>query len=146
MQTLSPRQFKTGLFNDAGKSVMRWFACNAPIQALRVAMYRKAGIHIGAPRGFGGHIWIDMWAPVTIEEDVLMGGYTFILTHTWMGTAKVSPVTVKRGAEIGVNTVIMPGITIGEYATVGAGAVVTRDVPAYSVVAGQPAKVIRWKH
>jgi acetyltransferase-like isoleucine patch superfamily enzyme len=124
---------------------MRWFACNSPFQALRVAMYRKAGVNIGVPKVFGGHVWIDMWAPVTIAEDVLMGGYTFILTHTWMGTPKVEPVTIKRGAEIGVRTVIMPGVTVGEYATVGAGSVVTRDVPDNAVVAGSPARLLRMK-
>lgn len=144
-QRLSPGQFRTGLLNDASKSIMRWFACNSPFQALRISMYRKAGVHLEKPRGFGGHVWIDMWAPVSIAEDVLLGGYTFILTHTWMGTPRVEGVTIKRGAEVGVRAVIMPGVTIGEYATVGAGSVVTRDVPAYAVVAGSPARLLRMK-
>lgn len=145
MQPISPRQFKTGLFNNASLSVMRWFACNSPFQTLRVAMYRKAGVNIGVPKGFGGHVWIDMWAPVTIAEDVLMGGYTFILTHTWMGTPKVEGVTIKKGAEVGVRAIIMPGVTIGENATVGAGSVVTHDVPDNAVVAGSPARLLRMK-
>lgn len=49
--------------------------------------------------------------------------------------------TIKRGARIGVNVTILPGVTIGEYALVGAGAVVTKDVPPHAVVYGNPARV-----
>ena len=52
-------------------------------------------------------------------------------------------VTVKKNAWIGMNATICPGVTIGEYAVVAAGAVVTKDVPDYAVVGGVPAKVIR---
>ena len=52
-------------------------------------------------------------------------------------------VTVKKNAWIGMNVTICPGVTIGEYAIVAAGAVVTKDVPDYAVVGGVPAKVIR---
>lgn len=124
---------------------MRWFACNSPFQSLRVAMYRKAGVHIGKPKGFGGHVWIDMWAPVTIDENVLFAGYNFILTHSWMGTPKVAPVKIGKNAEIGLRAIILPGITIGENATVGAGAIVTRNIAANTVVAGNPARLIRIK-
>ena len=51
--------------------------------------------------------------------------------------------TIKKNAWIGMNVTICPGVTIGEYAVVGAGAVVTKDVPAYAVVGGVPAKVIK---
>jgi UDP-2-acetamido-3-amino-2,3-dideoxy-glucuronate N-acetyltransferase len=55
----------------------------------------------------------------------------------------VIPTRVKRGAGIGSNATLLCGITIGEHAIVGAGAVVTRDVPDYAVVAGNPARVIK---
>ncbi|MCI0469388.1 MAG: acyltransferase, partial [Nitrospirae bacterium] len=55
----------------------------------------------------------------------------------------IKPVRVCKNSDIGVNAVIMPGVTVGEGAMVGAGAVVTKDVPAYSVVAGVPAEVIK---
>jgi acetyltransferase-like isoleucine patch superfamily enzyme len=61
---------------------------------------------------------------------------------------KIAPVRIREGADIGVNSVILPGITVGRGAIVGAGAVVTRDVPEFSTVAGVPARVIgqRKKH
>lgn len=54
-------------------------------------------------------------------------------------------VTVKKNAWIGMNATICPGVTIGQYAVVGAGAVVTKDVPDYAVVGGVPAKVLRYQ-
>jgi len=57
--------------------------------------------------------------------------------------ARVAPVRVKRGAWLGQNVVVMPGVTVGEGAVVGANSVVTRDVPARTIVAGAPARVIR---
>ena len=53
-------------------------------------------------------------------------------------------VTIKKNAWIGMNVTICPGVTIGEYAVVAAGAVVTKDVPAYAMVGGVPAKVIKY--
>lgn len=52
-------------------------------------------------------------------------------------------VRIKQGAWLGVNVTVLPGVTIGENAIVGAGAVVTKDVPANTVVAGVPAKILR---
>ena len=53
------------------------------------------------------------------------------------------PTRVKQGASLGSNATIAPGVTIGLYAVVGAGAVVTRDVPDFAIVAGNPAKVLK---
>ena len=50
---------------------------------------------------------------------------------------------IKKGASISTGSIIMPGVTVGEGAVVGAGALVTKDVPAWSIVAGVPAKVIK---
>lgn len=57
---------------------------------------------------------------------------------------RFSGITLKKGASIGANATILPGITVGEKAMVGAGAVVTKDVPDYAVVVGNPAKIIRY--
>jgi acetyltransferase-like isoleucine patch superfamily enzyme len=86
---------------------------------------------------------------VVIEDDVFVGhNVTFINDRhpttkgAAAGTWKLEPVRVCRGASIGSSATIMCGVTIGENALVGAGAVVTHDVPASGVVAGNPAKLV----
>ena len=89
---------------------------------------------------------------VTIEDEVFVGhGVMFINDRFPRATAggtlqteadwEVVPTVIKKGASIGSGAVIMCGITIGERALIGAGAVVTRDVPADAVVTGVPARV-----
>ena len=91
---------------------------------------------------------------VTVEDDVFIGhGVMFINDIYPRATAEgelqteddweVVETLVKKGASIGSNATILAGITIGENAIVGAGAVVTKDVPPNTVVAGNPAKVLR---
>jgi acetyltransferase-like isoleucine patch superfamily enzyme len=92
---------------------------------------------------------------VTIEDDVFVGhNVSFIndkypRSTTGDGTLqteadwKVVPTLVKKGASIGTSTTILCGVTIGENAIVGAGSVVTKDVPANSVVVGAPARMRR---
>ena len=89
---------------------------------------------------------------MTIEDEVFVGhGVMFINDRFPRATAdgalqteadwEVVPTVIKKGASIGSGAVIMCGITIGERALIGAGAVVTRDVPAEAVVNGVPARV-----
>ena len=92
---------------------------------------------------------------VTIEDNVFVGhGVTFINDSYPRATTrdgslqtqadwKVEPTVVKQGASIGSGVTIMCNVTIGERAIVGAGSVVTRDVPAGAIVAGNPARVKR---
>jgi len=91
---------------------------------------------------------------VTIEDDVFVGhGVVFINDTYPRATAggrlqteadwKVEPTLVRRGASIGSGAVILSNVTIGEGAIVGAGAVVTKDVPPNTIVAGNPARVLR---
>ena len=90
---------------------------------------------------------------VTIEDEVFVGhGVVFINDRYPRATAdgqlqteadwEVIPTRVKRGASIGSGAVIMCGVTIGEKALVGAGAVITHDVPDYAIVVGVPARVM----
>ncbi len=92
---------------------------------------------------------------VTIEDEVFVGhGVTFIndiypraTTNTGVPQTEADwqclSTVVKRGASIGSNVTILGGVTIGEEAIVGAGSVVTHDVPPRTIVAGNPARVIR---
>lgn len=93
---------------------------------------------------------------VTIEDGVFIGhGVMFINDSYPRATTndgklqteadwKVERTVIKRGASVGSGATILANITIGEHALVGAGSVVTRDVPAYAVVAGNPAKILRY--
>ena len=90
---------------------------------------------------------VQLWDGITLEDDVFVGpNATF--TNDLFPRSKVYPdqfleTIVKYGASIGANATILPGVTIGEGAMVGAGSVVTKDVPAGVVVAGNPAKIVR---
>lgn len=92
---------------------------------------------------------------VTIEDEVCIGhGVTFINDKYPRATTadgrlktdedwQVETIVVKRGASIGSGSTILGNVTIGEEAIVGAGSVVTRDVPPRTIVAGNPAKILR---
>jgi acetyltransferase-like isoleucine patch superfamily enzyme len=58
---------------------------------------------------------------------------------------EIKPVRVEAGADIGMGAIILPGVTIGKGSIVGAGAVVTKDVPPFAIVAGVPARFVRWR-
>ncbi len=87
---------------------------------------------------------VQLWDGVRIEDNVFIGpNATFandLFPRSKQYPNKFLQTIVKAGASIGANATILPGITIGENAMVGAGAVVTKDVPAMAVVAGNPAK------
>lgn len=81
---------------------------------------------------------------VTLEDDVFVGHGVMFTNDLYPRSDRQvvrMPTLVRRGCSIGSNATIAPGITIGEYAVIGAGAVVTRDVPAFAIAAGNPARV-----
>lgn len=91
---------------------------------------------------------------IIIEDDVMIGAgvHIYINNHRFdrvdiplidQGYYADAPVTLKRGCWIGANAIILPGVIIGENSVVGAGAVVTKSVPARCVVVGNPARVIK---
>jgi acetyltransferase-like isoleucine patch superfamily enzyme len=91
---------------------------------------------------------VFLWDGTRVEDDVFIGpNVTF--TNDNLPRSKVYPdlfqgVTVKKGASIGANATILPGVSIGRYAMIGAGSVVVDDVPDRAVVIGNPARTIRY--
>ncbi|MFK5690598.1 acyltransferase [Ornithinimicrobium sp. LYQ92] len=109
-------------------------------------------LRLGHRSGLG--VDADVHGPVTIGNDVMMGPRCTILTrnhriddvHSPMssqGFEEYQPVAIEDDVWIGANVTIMPGVRVGTGSVLAAGAVVTRDVPAYSIVGGVPAVVLR---
>jgi UDP-2-acetamido-3-amino-2,3-dideoxy-glucuronate N-acetyltransferase len=89
---------------------------------------------------------VQVWDGITLEDDVFVGpNATFSndpFPRSRQHPERYARTLVKRGASIGANATILPGLTVGEKAMVGAGAVVTRDVPPMAIVAGNPARIV----
>ena len=113
----------------------------------------QKGVRIGRNCKVSSHTFIC--EGVTVEDEVFIGhGVNFINDKYPRATAadgslqteadwSVERTLVRRGASIGTNATILGGITIGERSIVGAGSVVTRDVPAGAIVAGNPARLLK---
>jgi len=110
------------------------------------------GLSIGDRSGAG--INCELNGPITIGRDVMMGpevvvytsGHEFNATDIPMmdqGPTETKPVVIGNDVWIGRRAIIMPGVTIGDGCVIGAGAVVTKDIPPYSVAVGVPAKVVK---
>jgi UDP-2-acetamido-3-amino-2,3-dideoxy-glucuronate N-acetyltransferase len=89
---------------------------------------------------------VQIWDGVSLEDDVFIGPNVTFTNDAWPRSKqypeKFSRTTIREGASIGANATILPGLTIGRHAMVGAGAVVTHNVPVNAVVAGNPAQII----
>ena len=91
---------------------------------------------------------VSLWDGVVVEDDVFIGPNA-VFTNDKRPRSRKHPdqfptITLKEGASLGANCTILPGITIGRWAMVGAGAVVTHDVPDYAWVAGSRARLVGW--
>jgi acetyltransferase-like isoleucine patch superfamily enzyme len=115
--------------------------------------YYKSQLSIGDETWIGQQVFMHAGGGLTIGARVGIGPGVKILTseHQEAGRdvpvlfAPVAgaPVHIADDADIGIGAIILPGVTVGKGALVGAGAVVTRDVPEYAVVAGSPARILR---
>lgn len=114
--------------------------------SLRSWLYRLMGVRLSKHSYIARETWIDDNFPelVTINEGVVIGWRCSIIAHnTQMMPPSVAPVHIKRHAFLGQGVVVMPGVTIGEYAQIGTNSLVTKDIEPYTVAAGTPAKPIR---
>jgi acetyltransferase-like isoleucine patch superfamily enzyme len=99
-----------------------------------------------------------IWEGITIEDGVFVGPHVFFTNDLYPRSPRLpqasyryhkvedwlEPTLIKHGASLGAAAVILAGITIGRFAMVGAGAIVTHDVPEYALVRGNPARVKGW--
>ena len=129
------------IFSLGDYSVIESFACiNNAVGDVIIGDHTRIGLHntIIGPVDIGSHV--NLAQGITVSA----------LNHNFSDASKrideqgvsTTPVTIEDDVWIGANAVILPGVTIGEHCVVAAGAVVTKDVPPHSLVAGVPAKVI----
>ena len=130
------------IFSLGDYSVIESFACiNNAVGDVIIGDHTRIGLHntIIGPVDIGSHV--NLAQGITVSA----------LNHNFSDASKrideqgvsTTPVTIEDDVWIGANAVILPGVTIGEHCVVSAGAVVTKDVPPHSLVAGVPAKVIK---
>ena len=130
------------IFSLGDYSVVESFACiNNAVGDVIIGDHTRIGLHntIIGPVEIGSHVNLAQGITVTA------------LNHNFSDTNKrideqgvsTNPVTIEDDVWVGANAVILPGVTIGEHCVIAAGAVVTKDVPPHSLVAGVPAKVIK---
>jgi len=150
-----PTQLIAPILRQYGAQIGAHVRFRAPLTIHNAALnpepfYRN--LTVGNNCYFGRELFLDLQDRVVIEDNVTISHRVMILTHTDVGESPLkdgpfppsqAPVTIRRGAYIGAGVTILPGVEIGECAVVGAGAVVTKDVPARTAVAGVPARVIK---
>lgn len=133
------------LFSLGQNSVVESYSCiNNAVGDVIIGDHTRIGIHntIIGPVTIGSHVNLAQGITVTA------------LNHNFSDTTRrideqgisTNPVTIEDDVWIGANAVILPGVTIGQHAVVAAGAVVTADVPANTVVGGVPARIIKKKN
>ena len=124
---------------------------------LRPKLMRKMGCKVGKGCFIGDHVRIDQGHAdmITLEDGVSIAGGTRLLCHHrdfedyFVGSDynklpyTIKPIVLKKGCLIGMESFVLPGVTVGEGAIVGAGSLVTKDIPAWTVATGRPAKVVR---
>lgn len=138
-----------------------WMDCwiFSPIlpRKMRPWIMRQLGCHVGKGCFIGDHVRIDTGHAdlITLEDSVSVAGGTRLLCHQrdfrdycvgddYMKLGyTLKPIVLKKGCLIGMESFVLPGVTVGEGAVVGAGSLVTKDIPAWTVATGRPAKVVR---
>lgn len=124
------------------------------LQALSGGDNNAVAIKIGNGTSIAGYCVISAVRSVVLEEDVLLARNVYISDHIHkydqnekpilaQGVDKVAAVTIRRGAWLGQNVVVCPGVKIGRGAVVGANSVVNQDIPDYSLAVGAPARVLK---
>lgn len=139
-------------------SMMDWWIL-APIEPrmLRPFLLRRLGAKVGKDVFVGDHVLVDENHAnlIIIDDHAHVTGKTVLLCHKrdldnyYVGDDyarlpyKYGKIHLCKGCSTGTGTLIMPGVTIGEGAIIGAGSLVVKDIPAWTIAVGRPAKVVR---
>lgn len=129
-----------------------------PAQDKRPKYWKKCGINTTGKFRVGYGVYFDALNAnkITVEDGVWIAAQCLLLCHRRILDNykvnddynqlpyKIEPIYLKKGCCIGMRSIIMPGVTIGEGAIIAAGSVVTKDIPPYCIAAGNPAKPIKF--
>lgn len=139
------------------KIAKNWVVLNRIHTSLRPLIWKITGVNIKGRVSIGYDVYYDVTNAnyITIEEGVWVASRCLLLCHkrnldnyhigddyNKLGYNK-TPIVLKKGCVVGMGTIVMPGVTIGEGAIIGAGSVVVKDIPAWTIAAGNPCKVIK---
>lgn len=145
--------FKWWCINRARRSPLCHLFVNLP------NLYWKiCGVHMGKNVRIGQDVYLDVnYAKyITIEDDVWIASHTTIFAHRRVMDdyhkggrykacpQKPRPVLIKKGACVGIGSLVTPGVTIGQGSVIGAGSVVIKDIPDWCLASGCPCKVMRY--
>jgi maltose O-acetyltransferase len=137
------RVLARGMLESCGREVTIGRGCQ---------FFSGAGVHLGDYSGIGEGA--ELAGPVRIGQFVMMAPEVLILTQNHefadpavpmarQGTRPVQPVVIEDDVWIGRRVIILPGVRVGRGSILGAGAVVAKDIPPYSIAVGNPARVVR---
>ena len=145
---------------EIGEGTQIWLFCHVRAHRIGNRCVLGKGVYVDADVVIGDSVKIQnnvsIYSGVTVEDGVFIGPHVCFTNDRMPRAVNVdmSPKTpldweldrtvVKRGASIGANATIRCGVRIGAWAMVGAGSVVTRDVPDHALVVGNPARIIGW--
>ena len=140
------------------RKILRWLGTHHPDNRNRQVFFRETGVAIGVDTNItpglivndgysglcriGDRVAIATNVTIVVDSNAnqsRLGDLPYVREHL----TKTAPVVIEDDVWLGTNVVILPGVTIGRGAIIGAGAVVAQDVPPFSVAAGVPARVIR---
>lgn len=161
---------QVSIFDVIGRALKTWcdsflmkhFMNNSLLSPLnprkvRPWVLRKVGCHVGKDVFIGSDVWIDTGHAdlITIDDHAHVTGRTVLLCHKkdlsdyCVGDDyaaqryMTAPIHLCKGCSTGTGTIVMPGVTVGEGAIIGAGSLVTKDIPAWTIAMGRPAKVVK---
>ncbi len=130
-----------------------WFGPDSWLQSIE-GPTAGGRIQVGDRVTASGSLVLSAASSIVVEDDVLFARNVYVSDHIHgyddpdrpvheQGLSKVAPVRIERGAWLGQNVVVCPGVTIGRGAVIGAGSVVNSDVPPHVVAVGAPARVVK---
>lgn len=140
------------------KIAKNWVVLNRISPRLRPWIWKRTGVKIKGNVSIGYDVYYDVGnaSYITIEEGVWVASQCLLLCHKRIITDyrigddynrlpyQKKEIILKKGCCLGMRTIVMPGVTIGEGAIIGVGSLVTKDIPPWTIATGSPAKVVKY--